>query len=367
MEGVDFDSIDWDAEVVPELVPLAQSPPQASPEYEEVPEFPPRLSHRHVRSTGRVRGKGFFLTYSQSALARDTIIGWFSRQTRVKRFIVGQEHHQDGNLHWHVTIEYEVEKDVRAQSYFNIEGEHPNIVAWQSRNPARQTYDQWFLNHWEYCKKEDPTPYIVGEEPKENRKRKRNEIFTEAIELARLRDVQAGMEFLEKNAPFDLLTKYEQIHRALVRLRQMRQNLQAPARSASDFPHAPTVVDSWQVLYINGPTGLGKTQWARSLLPEATVISHRDQLRDCDFSKGIIFDDFDVSHWPPTAVIHLLDWDEPRGLDVKHGHVVIPPHTRKIFTHNREFERWLSDDATAEQVAACRRRLHVINIHVSLY
>jgi len=81
MEGVDFDSIDWDAEVVPELVPLAQSaPPQASPEYEEVPEFPPRLSHRHVRSTGRVRGKGFFLTYSQSALARDTIIGWFSRQ-----------------------------------------------------------------------------------------------------------------------------------------------------------------------------------------------------------------------------------------------------------------------------------------------
>jgi len=28
-----------------------------------------------------------------------------------------------------VTIEYEVEKDVRAQSYFNIEGEHPNIVA----------------------------------------------------------------------------------------------------------------------------------------------------------------------------------------------------------------------------------------------
>jgi len=257
------------------------------------------------------------------------------------------------------------EKDVRAGSYFNVGGEHPNIKIWSRAGGS--TYDQWFLNHWEYCKKEDPTPYIVGEEPKENRKRKRNEIFTEAIELARLHDVQRGMEFLEKNAPFDLLTKYEQIHRALVRLRQMRQNLQAPARSVEDFPHAPPVVDSWRVLYINGPTGLGKTQWARSLLPEATVVSHRDQLRDCDFSKGIIFDDFDVSHWPPTAVIHLLDWDEPRGLDVKHGHVVIPPHTRKIFTHNREFDRWLSPDATDEQVAACRRRLHVINIHVSLY
>jgi len=86
------------------------------------------------------------------------------------------------------------------------------------------------------------------------------------------------MEFLEKNAPFDLLTKYEQIHRALVRLRQMRQNLQAPARSASDFPHAPTVVDSWQVLYINGPTGLGKTQWRAvfylKLLSYLTVTSY---------------------------------------------------------------------------------------------
>ena len=33
----------------------------------------------------------------------------------------------------------------------------------------------------------------------------------------------------------------------------------------------------------NGETGLGKTQWARSLLPFATVVSHRDQLRDCMF------------------------------------------------------------------------------------
>jgi len=67
----------------------------------------------------------------------------------------------------------------------------------------------------------------------------------------------------------------------------MRQNLQAPARSASDFPHAPTVVDSWQVLYINGPTGLGQDPMGRAvfylkLLSYLTVT----KLRDCDFSKG---------------------------------------------------------------------------------
>jgi len=283
----------------------------------------------------------------------------------MKRVVVGQEHHQDGHLHWHVTIEYEVEKDLRAGSYFNIQGEHPNIGIWtRSRN---QTFDEWFMHHWNYCKKEDPTPYIVGEEPQCNRKRKRDEKFTEAIKLARTQSVNAGMEFLEKNCPYDLITKYEQIQRALVKMRNAATQVQTPARSVDDFPLAPEIVGDWHCLYINGKTGLGKTQWARALLPMATVVSHRDQLRDCDFSKGVIFDDFEVSHWPPTAVIHLLDWDEPRGLDVKHGHVIIPAHTKKIFTTNCDFDRWVSKDSTESQTDACKRRVHVVNIYVKTF
>lgn len=86
-----------------------------------------------------------------------------------------------------------------------------------------------------------------------------------------------------------------------------------------------------------------------------------------DFSKGVIFDDFDVSKWPPSAVIHLLDWDEPRGIDIKHSHVVIPAHTRKIITHNASFDRWVPEGASDDQVAAMRRRVNVVNIHSSLF
>lgn len=361
MDEIDFDSVHWGDEVGEELVPLAQSaPPQVSPDFEEIPaRLPPQ------RRNGRVRGKAFFLTYSQSSLARDRITQWFSRQARLARLIVGQEHHQDGNLHWHVTIEYEVEKDLRAGTYFDIDGEHPNIGIWtRSRG---QTYDQWLHYHWVYCKKEDPSPYIVGQEPMANRKRKRDEVFTEAMKLARERNVSAGMEFLEKNAPYDLVTKYEQINRALVRIRNISRSNSSEARAIGEFQHAPLLGENWQNLFITGKTGLGKTQWARSLLPLATVVSHRDQLKDVDFGNGVIFDDFEVSHWPPTAVIHLLDWDEPRGLDVKHGHVMIPAHTRKIFTYNGSLQRWLSKDATDEQVAACERRIHVVNIHRSLF
>lgn len=357
----DFEAVDLGVR----LDGLAQSaPPQPSPELEEIPQYPPRLGSGVLGRPGRVRGKAFFMTYSQSQLPRERVTQWFSRQPRMKRLVVGQEHHQDGNLHWHVLIEYEIEKDVRAGSYFNLDGEHPNIKVWTRSGGS--TYDQWFLNHWNYCKKEDPTPYIVGEEPLADRKRKRDEISREAMEICRRSGVNDAMKFLEENASFEFLTKCDQMYRCMMRIRNLSRAT-TPARPLSDFALAPRIVHDWHCLFLNGPTRFGKTAFARALLPEATLISHRDQLRDVDFSKGVIFDDFDVGHWPPTAVIHLLDWDEPRGIDVKHGHVVIPPHTKKIFTNNCSFERWVSKEATEEQIAACRRRVDVINIHSPLF
>jgi len=374
-EDYDFAEFDWGESpplLVGPVVRSAQSaPPRPSPEYEEIPQFPARLPGTVPTGgrVGRLQARGFFLTYSQSNLGRDVITQWFSRQSRMKRVVVGQEHHQDGNKHWHVTVEYEHQKDVQVDRYYDIQGEHPNVLIWSPRNVTNQTYDQWFKFHWDYCKKEDVTPFIVGEEPtlKASRKRKRDEVFTESFEIARQDCVKEAMQFLEKNAPFDLATKYDQIFRTMTCIRNSFLHIQTPARPVSDFPAAPMIVDSWKCLYINGTTGNGKTAWARSLLPEATVVRHRDQLRDCDFSKGVIFDDFEVAHWPPTAVIHLLDWDEPSGIDVKHAHVVIPAKTRKIFTHNGSFDRWLSKDATLEQLEACKRRIHVVNIHTRLW
>jgi len=138
-------------------------------------------------------------------------------------------------------------------------------------------------------------------------------------------------------------------------------------RNLTSFPKAPEIYPDWHVLFLWGGTGMGKTQFAKALLPEATIVRHRNQLTLCDFSKGIIFDDFDVSHWPPTAVIHLVDWDETTGTDVKYGYVTIPPHTRKIFTFNKRPDAWVPLSITEEQFQAVMRRMHVIEITERLY
>lgn len=350
-------SFPWNDEVVQELVPLAQSaPPRNSPEFEELPDFPRRLPPSSGRF--RINATAVFLTYSDCAVTRDQMIEWWGRQSRVKRMIIGMEFHQNGAPHFHVTVEYEVKRDFRNERYFDILGCHPNIKTWDRAT----TYDQWLWNHWKYCKKDDPTPYIVGEEPMENRKRKREEHFLEAMEIARKESVRAGMQYLEDRAPYDVCTKYTQIEGALQAIRSIATRIEVPARPLSEFVNAPPIPENWHTLYLYGRTGLGKTEWACALLPEATVVRHSDQLRRCDFSKGVIFDDFSVAHWPPTAAIHLLDWNKESGINVKHSHVDIPPYTRKIVTFNQEFDRWLPTNTPYEQVEAIQRRITIVHV-----
>jgi len=162
-------------------------------------------------------------------------------------------------------------------------------------------------------------------------------------------------------------TRYDAIQRSLTSVRNKKVRTDTPARPLETFLRQLPVPDEWHCLFVWGKSGVGKTQYARALLPEASVIRHRNQLMDADFSKGIIFDDFDVSHWPPTAVIHLLDWDERSGIDVKHGHAMIPPHTRRIFTYNNDPCHWYPPGCSPEQVAAILRRMHVIEINTKLF
>lgn len=362
-----FCDADWlDGMDIPSLPESFSAPPTRDSPIEELnaPGSIPDADDVPTRVRTRLRGTAFFLTYSQSKLGRDAVTKFFGKQAQVKRCIVGMEHHQDGNTHWHCLIEYVKMKDVRNMRYFDIGDEHPNIKWWSPAGGS--TYEQWLVNHWKYCQKEDPTPFTMGEAPAV-KSGKKDAKFTQAMEIARREGVDQAVTLLEQIAPYDLLTKYDQLTRALYAYRNKYCKSVNPARAVCDFKFAPKIVDDWRNLFINGPTGLGKTQWARSLLPEAPIIRHGDSLRGVDFSKGIIFDDFDVSHWPATPVIHLLDWEEPSGINVKHGSVMIPAGTRKIFTHNCSFERWVPTAATEEQIAAMRRRIHVINIHTKLF
>lgn len=314
-------------------------------------------------ATGQVQAKCLLLTWSQAPqLSKPVIEAHLRSLGDLESLVVGQEAHADGGVHFHACVIYR-EKIRRRPTAFDLLGCHPNVRA---ANSKRGPLDKCMMNYWTYVQKEDPNPLKIGPGPTAP-KRTRNEIYLQAAEIAATNSVDAALDYVRLNAAADYVTKLDSISRSLVSHRNKKTRHLAPARSLSEFANAPVIPDNWRVLFLWGKSGAGKTQFAKALLPEASIIRHRNQLTDCDFSKGVIFDDFDVSHWPPTAVIHLVDWDETSGIDVKHGYVVCPPHTRKIFTFNRIVDAWCPPSISEEQFQAVRRRMTIIEINSTLF
>lgn len=314
-------------------------------------------------STGRVAAKCLLLTWSQApALTKAAIEAHLRTLGELDSLAVGQEAHADGGVHFHACVIYRKKID-RRPTAFALLGYHPNV---RVANSKRGPLDKCMMNYWKYVQKEDLHPLIIGLGPQPP-KRTRNEVFAEALEIAASTSVEAALEALARSSPSDVALKGDALQRNLTAWRNKKTRHLVPARTLSEFANAPVIPEAWRVLFLWGKSGAGKTQFAKALLPEATIIRHRNQLTDCDFSKGVIFDDFDVSHWPPTAVIHLVDWDETSGIDVKHGYVVCPPHTRKIFTFNRIVDAWCPPSISEEQFQAVRRRMTIIEINSSLF
>lgn len=104
-----------------------------------------------------------------------------------------------------------------------------------------------------------------------------------------------------------------------------------------------------------GQAGIGKTEYAKYLLPNALFVSHLDDLGAFnDDYNGIIFDDMSFTHLPRTSQIHLVDMDNDRSIHIRYKVASIPAHTKKIFLTN-EINGLIFDLSDA----AIRRRVEV--------
>lgn len=360
------------------LSPLMLSP---CPEQPMSSGLSPSTTHRNLlelalehqeSSVSSVRGtfsaKSMLLTYSQAPeLTRELILQHLQsldiHSCKLLGAVIGQEQHQDQGIHYHAAAHWTKSRSWTPKA-MEILGYHPNI---RTHQPGKSTYAESVIRMWKYPQKEDTTPLKWGTEPA--MKRSRKDLAIEAISIAETQSVSEAILFMKQQEPFEVIKNYTAIERNLTLMRQAAKRTCPPAHSLTEFkPNIQaSIPEELKSLYIWGPSGIGKTQLARAILPEANVISHTDQLRGCDFSKGVIFDDFGVSHWPVTAVIHLCDWEVERGINVKHGHVLIPAHTRKIFTYNNCIEYWMPSNASPEQQIAVKRRLYELELKIKCF
>lgn len=352
----------------PEAVTMSTASTPSSPQNSDstLPNSAPPDGLTSAPSTNqRFNAKMMLLTWSQApSLTKEMIMTHLkSLNAPIQRIAIGQEHHQDEGTHFHACMEVETSRSWRPLQ-FRIAGITADV---KTHKRGKDSYARSLRRVWNYVTKEDPSPLIEGDPPPEEKKSSRNADFKEAADIAVRESVDAAKRFLQEKQPYEMLIRRDAICRGLYQWRKESVSVEAPTHSLSDFERLPELPPDWRTLYLWGTSGSGKTSYARALLPNATIVRHRNQLVSADFSQGLILDDFDVSHWPPTAVIHLVDYEVESGIDVKHGHVVIPAYTRKIITMNHCPEYWIPSQASPEQKQAVLRRMHEIHVGNKLF
>lgn len=119
-------------------------------------------------------------------------------------------------------------------------------------------------------------------------------------------------------------------------------------------PFKWNICHDWNTsLHLWGEAGIGKTCYARYLLPNALFVSHIDQLKAFNNTyDGLIFDDMDFAHYPRSAQIHLLDIDNERAIHVRYGTALIPARTKKIFLSNTKHIFICNDQAIERRLTS---------------
>jgi len=220
--------------------------------------------------------------------------------------------------------------------------------------------------NFQYCSK-DGTFQEHGTRPLEPRsvKRKRaadeqQEIYSDALAAPTVRD---GLNVVKERQSRDYCLHGEAIERNLKKAKVAPHVCQF---SIDKFNHAPMDLDKPVLLW--GGSGLGKTQFAIAHFKNPLVVSHIDKLKTLGPDHdGVIFDDMAFKHWPREAIIHLLDKEVDRDINVRYGTVNIPKNTKKIFTHNTNNPFYHVDEIQEEQKEAIERRFTRVHVMTKLY
>lgn len=274
----------------------------------------------------RFNCSSFGLTYPKSKLSIESISTWITNEFSdygLTHWLVTRELHKDGTPHFHAAIKLARSFCTRDARAFDISSEHPNVL--RTRN-----YGFWV----QYCKKHGDYKEH-GQLTERRAPANQEEIVSNASQLTKLQFLAwAGLnkvtyadkiwELANNNKSDQITLKDGQIFGGTIDRALQSINIEA-------------FWEKDKCLVIIGETGIGKTTWAKTVIPKPCLfVSHIDDLKlfNPSIHVSILFDDVNFCHYPITSQIHLVDWYDNRSIHIRYGVARIPANTRKIFTAN---------------------------------
>lgn len=278
----------------------------------------------------KFQSKRIFLTYPQAEIDNNELYAFCYTFGTIKYAVIAKELHQDGNPHCHAVIEYAKRLDFRDTRKFDFMGHHPSIE--KPRN---------FMAAINYCKKDNN--YVeFGDSPEDR-------IDESIFEVAKTASWEDFTEYcLKRKISYswaDNIWKRTHDHQT-IREDHPEGVIRDDLATLKFEDH-----NQRKSLHIQGPTGIGKTSWAKLQAPKPALwVTHMDNLKSFDpaVHKSIIFDDMSFLHVPREAQIHLVDLDDTRSIHIRYGVATIPKGTQRIFTSNGPI--FTDDPAIARRV-----------------
>lgn len=258
----------------------------------------------------RVQYKTVGLTYSQCPLPRERIIEVLSEKYPIGDYYVAKETHKDGNFHLHVWFDLTTKPNIKSSNAFDVDGYHPNIG-----NKKRN----WIYN---YLKKQDKEPYT--------------NIPTGFIQLAIDGKLKEATDAFITQYPKDYAINKEKVDRNFRSLgKRKHEETVYPLKSEWDPEWDPKE----HSLFLHGPSGTGKTEWAKSYVVHKLGltylrITHIDMLKTYNGEDVLIFDDVSFLHLPAETSIQLTETKNSRAIHCRHTVANIPAGVANIFLHN---------------------------------
>ena len=250
----------------------------------------------------RINAKNYFLTYPKCPLAREEVL-----DELVERFlprslawaVVAHELHKDEGDHLHCQLEFKERYNCINELAFDIKGYHPNVQASRSTSKVAK-----------YCAKEDCYS-LYGITPEDFRKKiGYTNPWNEALQAKTAAD---AIEIIRNGAARDYIINSERIEATMKRLKTGATTY-VPIFDQDQPFVVPVEVQSWldtefikktraRCLCLIGPTKLGKTAWARSIVQPHTYWKSLINIEKWNpASKLLIFDNFDWKYMPAPKV-----------------------------------------------------------------
>lgn len=284
----------------------------------------------------RLRSQCVLFTWAQLESDHVSVFSTVDAVLPVGRAVVARELHADGQPHFHAYVEFSHRPDRIITTQFDIGGKHPNVKP-KSSKAAQKAAEQ-------YCRKgNDWIEYGFDDTDNQSDDEEQPVSLTEKAKTIECWDDAVDWGFAHK-VPFPYI-QAAWACRMSVSPPTLAEGDEVLGTIRSDVlrfmqydPHCT------RTLVLEGPTGCGKTTWAKRNMPRPSLfVSHMDDLKHLrpEYHRSLIFDDMTVNgdeegkgKWPIASQIHLVDFENQRSIHTRYIVSVIPAGIHKCFTCN---------------------------------